>query len=410
MSILILNSWRNAEVPYADWLASLDEDLLLVCSSRRPAPAAGYAEVRAVDDYEVSGMVEAVAWELFDRWGYRTVVAKAECDIVRAARLRELAALDGQSLTSALAYRDKVVMKTYTSKAGICTPAFRRLDSTLDLLSFVREHGYPVFVKPVDASGATGTDVLRGPADVRRFVARGLPAAYQVEEFVAGDMYHVDGVVVGGCLRLAQPSRYLTGGDCLAFKDDRAVGSYFLHPSNPLAARLQTATRQVIEALPSPRDFAFHCEFFYRPDDALVFCEIASRTGGVRINETVRLGTGIDMDRVWVRAQCGIAVEAELCGAAPGVLAGQVVVPPRHGRIVRVPEGPPDFVREYRPNATPGEEFTGAAYAARKSGDYVASFVVTGASEIEVEQRLRGAVDWFEAGVRWAPAPSGGHP
>ncbi|MGH9076021.1 MAG: ATP-grasp domain-containing protein [Acidimicrobiales bacterium] len=406
MAVLVLHSPRGGKLRYHGWLADLDDEIYLLCSAEHlPAPE-GYAQVLAFEDYEVNGALEAAAWDLFDRCGYRAVIAGAECDILRAARLRDLLGLDGQSEASAVAYRDKSVMKSFTARAGIATPKFRRLHSTLDLVAFGRQHGYPVVVKPLDGSGAVGFQVIEGPGDAVGFARRGLPRGFEVEQLVDGHPCHVDGLVLDGEVVVSQPSRYIPAAGCLAAKQDEPYGSYFLDPAGTPGRQLDELARQVLAALPSPRHFTFHLEAFHTPAGELVFCEVASRTGGCAIAETLTLGLGVDLDRPSVRAQCGLGTDPaglRAAVAAARLPAGRIVIPPRRGTLVSMPEDPPSWVCEYRRRVAPGTTFDEAAYRGRKSGDFVASFVVTGSSETEVARRLWDAAAWFGAGARWAP-------
>jgi hypothetical protein len=404
MSILILNSARNAEVPYDEWLGESGEPLLLLCSPRQERISGAYQFVKKFENYETNSCVEATALELHEKYRYHTVVAKAEADLLRAGKLRDVVGLAGQGWESARAYRDKTVMKSYTQKAGIPTPVFQRIETAFDLLGFVKRHGYPVVVKPVDGSGAAGVEALRGPADLERLLAGGLAQNLEVEQYIEGEVFHVDGLVLNGQTVLMQPSRYLNGG-CLAYKTDGSCGSYTLPESNPLRARLSTFTQRILDALPSPPTFTFHAEIFRTPSDELVFCEIASRTGGVRINETVRQATAVDMDRLWIRAQCGIPVDAAQVRrtiAAQKGLAGWLVVPPRNAVLQALPERAPEWVTEYRKNAAPGTNFAGPAYARRKAGDYIVSIIVKGDTEAQIEQRLADSMRWLHEEIRWA--------
>lgn len=405
MAILILNSARNTSVPYDVWLRDLNEPLLLLCSTKQPAADDAYSFVKRFENYEVNGCVEAAALELFKERKFHTVVAKAEADLLRAGKLRDVLGIKGQSWESALAYRDKTVMKSYTTGAGIPTPAYRRLDTAFDLLDFVESNGYPVFVKPVGGSGAIDTDALRDRADLERFLAAGLPAGMEVEELIEGEMYHVDGIVIGGRIVIAHPSLYTNGG-CLAFKEDKACGSYMLGRDNPLYERLRRFTGEVIAALPSPEDFTFHAEIFHTPDDRLVFCEIASRTGGARINETMRRALNVDLDELWIKAQCGVEIDVEALRARVAgeeTLGGWLVVPPRNGVLESIPAAAPAWVAEYKQNSQPGTDYR-ASYTRRKAGDYIAAVVVRGRSEAEVRDNLTRAAQWIEGGVGWSLA------
>ena len=287
-------------------------------------------------------------------------------------------------------------MKELTTRAGVRTPRFRRVHDALDLLSFVGEVGLPVFVKPVDGSGAKGAAALRGPEALEAFLAAGVAPNLIVEELVVGDVYHVDGIVLDGEIKVNRPSRYTNGG-CLAFQSDESCGSIMLASDNPLRARLEAFVTDVIDALPSPRELTFHAEVFHTPEDELVFCEIASRTGGVRINETVRVATDVDLDRAWIRAQCGLHDDLDV---ADDRLCGWLVVPPRCAVLEAMPASAPAWITELRPNASVGDDFSGR-YAARKAGDYVASVIVSGQTEREVADRLGEASRWLETQIQW---------
>jgi hypothetical protein len=404
MGILLLNSARNADIPYDAWLKETGEELYLLCSTKQAETSTAYSFVKKFDNYESNGCVEATALELFEERGYRTVVAKAEADLLRAGKLRDMLGIEGQSWQSALAYRDKVVMKSYTQKAGIPTPAFARLETFLDLLAFVKHYGYPVFIKPVGGSGAIDTCLLSNRASLEGYLEGGLASNMEVEQYIEGDMYHVDGLVLEGDIIFMHPSKYTNGG-CLAYKQDRSCGSYLLSDQNPLKDRLNRFTERIINALPSPQDFTFHAEIFHTPDDVLVFCEIASRTGGARISETIRRALQVNIDQLWVQGQCGLRPHAGKIRASVTKqkgLAGWLVMPPKNGTLSRLPDTAPVWVLDYEQNALPGVSYAGKTYSRRKAGDYVASVIVGGATEVEVQARLKQAEDWLEEEVRWS--------
>lgn len=405
LAILIMTSPRAGPVPYADWLAPLGEELFLLAPAGAPQRGR-YAEVRTFEDYEANPAVQQAARELHERTGYRAIVAKAECDLVRAGELRDDLGLPGQTRASAVAYRDKTVMKALVRRAGVATPRFRALAGPDDLRAFVVDHGCPVLVKPVDGSGSIGVQALSTPADVERFLDGDFPSGFEVEELVRGALFHVDGLVLGGEVTAVVASRCMPPEGSIAIKSDRPHGSHLLPGEAPLAGRLCDVARRIVAALPSPSDFSFHAEVFHTPDDELVFCEIASRTGGAMIADMLVVGRGLDLDRAWVQAQCGLVPDPDAVGAgAPhDGLAGRILFPRLAGTLRHLPDSPPPWVARYRRVAQPGDRFVGASYTERKVGDFVAGCVVRGSSESQVEQRLRATAEWFASEARWDPA------
>ncbi|GAA2538918.1 MULTISPECIES: ATP-grasp domain-containing protein [Streptomyces] len=386
-----------ADTPYDKWAADLGvRPHLLVSEARFPqyrhipgaVPVAGYHR---------GGDAERAALDLAARVPPAAVLARMEGDLLRAARLRELLGVPGQDFAGALAFRDKVRMKTLVRRGGLEVPEFAPIRVAFDLFHFIREHDYPVVVKPAFGSGSTGTQVLRGPADLTRLLAAGLPEHAQVERFVEGPMYVVDGLVVAGTPVAAFASRYLN--DCLSFREGTYLGSAQLTRDHPLTDRLIDYARRVLAALPTPECTTFHLEVFHTPDDRLVLCEIGSRTGGALTAPAIRAASGFDLDRQWFNAQ--VAPEGPagtgVHGVAPGHGAGWVVFYPERATLAALPADPPPFVAEERLRGTVGSAYRGG----QKSGVYVAGYVLTGADDDEVERRARELARWYAAGVRW---------
>jgi len=395
MTTVILN--RSSLFDYGRWLADLDGDLR-VLSARDWTDPTGRAVVERFASFDGSGLAEQRVAELAAEQPIRTVFGHSEYDLLRAARLREHLGLPGQSAASVRAYRDKALMKTLAAAAGIACPPFRCLETAVDLLELIADHGLPVVVKPVDGGGSRGVQVLADRSAVARFLAAWPERPYMGEGFVDGDMLHVDGLAIDGAIRFAAASRYLRG--CLAFQDGRSLGSVVLDPTTALHARAVALAAQVIAALPASPLVAFHLELFHTPDDRLLLCEIASRTGGGKIVETLDAAYGAQLNRSWVRAACGL--DPELAPRpVPSPYTGWLIVPPRRAVLAALPPAPPvPWCVEYLTPHAPGARLGGAV----ASVDHVALMIVHGASPAEVEARVLELDAWFEREVRWTEA------
>ncbi len=384
-----------ADTPYDTWAAKADVQAHLLISGEKHPQYLHVPDARAFADYQASGAVELAAWELAERVRPDVVVARSECDVLRAARLRELFAVPGQDLASALAFRDKVLMKTLARAGGVPVPPFAPAPTALDVLGFARDHGYPVVLKPAFGSGSAGTQVLRDPTDLAAALRAGLPERAMVEAFVPGGMCVVDGLVCGGEVVAAFASRYLN--DCLSYHSGAHLGSAQITRDDPLATRLMDFARRVLDALPTPECTTFHLEVFRTRADELVLCEIASRTGGALTTAAVHAATGFDLDQEWFLAQVGQRPAGGPRGAEPGRSAGWVVFYPEHGRLVALPGTPPPYVVEHRSRAEVGATYQGGV----KSGHYLSAYVVAGADADEVERNVDDLAAWHAAGIRW---------
>jgi pyruvate carboxylase len=177
VNLVVFQDSDLREMALHEWL-DLRQDRVFVISDReaegdldeRALLGRGYAGVSVYSNYIGNGAIDADVLDLHARFGIDRIVAMGEDDVIRAARLRAALNLPGQSLESAVAYRDKVVMKALLRGAGIPVTPFRALGSPMDLIEFEREYPLPLFIKPVSSSGGTGVRALRTRAELRTFL------------------------------------------------------------------------------------------------------------------------------------------------------------------------------------------------------------------------------------------------
>ncbi|MFI5520083.1 acetyl-CoA carboxylase biotin carboxylase subunit family protein [Streptomyces platensis] len=398
--VLVFAKTPYAKTPYDRWLAGSGVVPVILTTTEFAAGYGHLPHVHAFDEYDTNQLVEKTALRLAREHAVTAVFARAEADVVRAAQLRDLLDLPGQRTASALAFRDKVVMKDHLVGGPVEIPAYRFLDSAYTALEFVAEHGYPVVIKPLSESGSLGAAIIRDEAELDAYLARPWRGGSEIEVFVPGQMYHVDGLVVNGEVVFAHPFRYLN--DCLSFRANDWVANLPLTPQDPVHDRLLKAARAVLAELPTPPHTAFHAELWITPDDRTVFCEIASRTGGGMISSMVRHAFGIDLDKEWLYAECGLPSTLGTPAYRP---AGALCIPPSDGVLTHLPSGDePVCVKEVALTGTAGQEFHGGV----KSGLFLAGYVVGGDTEEDVAANLENVANWFADRAQWSPVPEGG--
>lgn len=403
MSILILSRVPHDLCPYEEWFQDLNEDLILLTSDEYAEgfDPSHYAYYESFTNYTYNGNVDLRAVELYEKYKYRAVLAISERDVLRASQLREMFDIPGQTWDSAFNFRNKLRMKEICQENGIIVPRFAPVHTPLDLIEFIQNYGFPVVVKPVDSAGSEGTTVLLERKDLEQFLASGIPHNIEVEAFIPGQMYHVDGLILNGELVYISASKYLES--CLSFQSGGYTGSYLIDPSSSLSLRLIELTRQVLAVMNPPHHTTFHAEFFHTPDDQLIFCEIASRTAGGRVNIYLDQAYEVNLSKSWLLAQCGVILpipkEYQLVPPPPPKqYSGFVLIPPRKGQFLSVDDHDlPEWVTEFRVVAKPGQHFLDP----RSSVDHMASLVVKGETDEEVFQRLTMAVEWIEKRMVW---------
>ena len=203
---------------------------------------------------------------------------------------------------SAHAFRDKLTMKQALAAAAVPIASFSSLNSPADVRRFAAEVGYPIVVKPREGADSQGIVILRDDAALVRFAAA-TPnlSGYLAERYVAHELLHCDGVLVGDRLEFAEVWSWSR-----TMLDVRSVSA----PTTAVTLRLDDdrrpevleLTRRALSALPSPPVTAFHIEFL-STDQGLLVNEAASRVGGGRIQPTLQRLDGVDIVELTARCQ-----------------------------------------------------------------------------------------------------------
>ncbi|MFU2510106.1 ATP-grasp domain-containing protein [Pseudoalteromonas sp. ASV78] len=409
MNILILNELNLDYAPYHDWFKGQFDALYLLsttntidCIHKADEDILQYYEkVKFFEDYSENGEVDYVAMQWLEKYKIDKIIALGEFDLIRAAKLREHYGIAGQNVQSALAYRDKVVMKQYIENTDVALPNYHEVDYGTDLLIGINAIGLPCILKTRSGGGSMGISVLKAHNDVRKALRERFKTQERanliLEAFVECNVYHVDGVVENGEIRSIWPSMYVNS--CLSYQQGKAVCSYTLSVSNPLVDILKLATKKVIEALPSPENFAFHAEFFVNDAQEVTFCEIASRVAGGGINESYTHALGVNLEKCFALGQLGALLVEDFGWQSPRHgLYGSLLIPQNSGVLTRAPKYCPlDYVVEFELSAKVGQVLG----AAQSSASRLARFAFKGADEEDILANMLRILPWFNEQTQW---------
>ena len=353
-----------------------------------------------VDSYLNSGQIELAALNYHGISPFDCILALEEIDILRAAQIRKSLDLKGQSLDSAQVFTDKLLMKAALEKAKINVPPYEHVSSILDVTKFINKQGYPVVVKPSSATENKGVFILKNEQDLETLAQSSdlfnfeSPWAVEVESFVKGTLYHVNGLVSGGKIIYIWPSVYLQ--QPIDLNQGLSAASYTLSSTNPLLSRLNDYGSQILQALPTPSEAAFHLEVFLTPSKDLVFCEIASRIGGKGVNKSWIESFGIDLVSQCIKAQVGEKSPSPSL-MNPRVLSGEIWFP-MTGNAYKASkkECPFTWVQSYELPSAPENTPKNAPIESHQITLFGGASLLIADTEKEMEERLRTFSQWFK--------------
>jgi biotin carboxylase len=254
------------------------------------------------------------------------IAALDDFDVELAAMLREHLQVPGMGRTAASYFRDKLAMRTKARSLGIPVPEFSPVFNDQALDDWTRRVPAPWVLKPRSSAAAIG---IKKVAD-RDELWRALEAAGDqrsnsvLEQFVSGDVYHVDSIIWDGKVAFAIPFKYGRPPMEIAHQGGLFI-TRRLPGDSPEGAALLALNRRLQEGLGLQRGVS-HSEFIRgssRPggsgasgepaspklgdvnpgEGGFVFLETSARVGGAFIVETIEAATGLNLWEEWAKIE-----------------------------------------------------------------------------------------------------------
>ena len=239
------------------------------------------------------------------------VVALEEYDVVTAAHIREHLCVPGMGATIARSFQDKLAMRCKASEAAIQQPRFVPLINYAVIDEFMKQTAPPWMLKPRIGASSMGMKKLNDPEAVWRAIADldGREAVHErsdfhlLEQFVPGDVYHVDSLVADGKALFASVERY--GAPPFDVSHSGGVPlSYFVKYGSREERALLALNKKLLKSFGFQHGVT-HAEFI-RPaastqysNEQFIFLEVAARVGGAYTADTIAAATGINLWREW---------------------------------------------------------------------------------------------------------------
>ncbi|KVE26653.1 carboxylate--amine ligase [Burkholderia singularis] len=391
--VLVMNRWpqyRNArqwdhELCRYDEIIPPDCDVSYLCDDegRTGVPiTADVRRVHAVASFDDIGEVIARVARVISLHGPVThVLAFSEYLLDAAAAVRAHFEIPGHRPGDVDRFRDKTEMKRLLHAAGIRVPAWFACDAdgAGDNDARALELGFPLILKPVRGASSKGVLKVESIDAWRRIVQTRELRGFEIEEYIDGDILHVDGVVDAfGQSVFMSVSRYISS--CLEFEAGVPLGSV-IQTESPVTAACRAFAAACVQAL-GLHGSAFHLELFER-DGELIFLEVGARVPGADVPYVVHRVFGVNLFRLWVDVVLGNSSSPPRNVATSG---GWLTIPrpaplPRKVVIARSLVGRvPGLYRELIPAAGEMLTDTGGGYTHLQGG----RFLVEGRNEAQV--------------------------
>lgn len=221
------------------------------------------------------------------------IMALDDYDVEHAADLREHLRLDGMGHSAARLFRDKLAMRTHAKKNGIKVPEFVGIFNYDDIRAFMGKADPPWVFKPRTLAGSEGIRKLEDSEQLWRLLdEKGDEKSYHLlEQFIAGDVFHVDSLVWDGEVIFSLVSKYGTP-PMATFHGRKVFTTRVLPRENEDAIALRGFNERLVKTM--GRSYGpTHTEFIKAADGTYYFLETAARVAGGNIEKLIEAATGL---------------------------------------------------------------------------------------------------------------------
>lgn len=252
------------------------------------------------DDTELVNSVSFVARkEKLD-----AIVALDDYDLEAAGLLRDHLQLRGFGETVTRNFRDKLAMRRRAWDEGVLAPDYVHLVNEDAVRAFTERVPLPYIVKPRGEASAIGVKKVSSHEELWKIFEElgDRRSQHLVEQFLPGDIFHVDSLMYDGKMVFSCVSKYgkppfdvMHGGGIFTTRNVE-------HGSKDEKDALK-ANEIVLKSM-GLQFGASHTEFIKAySDDKMYFMETAARVGGANIVEMVEAATGVNLWAEWAKIE-----------------------------------------------------------------------------------------------------------
>jgi biotin carboxylase len=232
------------------------------------------------------------------------IIPLDDFDVETVADLREHFRMPGMGGSTARFFRDKLAMRVQAREEGIPVPDFVHVLNYDDLRAYMRRVPAPWVLKPRSEASSMGIRKVNHADELWPMLDElgDRQSYYVLEQFVPGDVFHVDSIVWNKKVLFTVTSQY-GSPPMTVYQGGGVFATSTLPHHSPEDQALQALNRETIAAMGMVRG-ATHAEFIRsHADGEFCFLEIAARVGGANIDKMVEHATGVNLWAEWARLE-----------------------------------------------------------------------------------------------------------
>lgn len=231
--------------------------------------------IRWSDKDDIYNLVQ----QLHQEYQFDAVATLDESNVGFAAELRQLLDIQGLKPEQAMYFRDKVAMKQKLKSTSVAIPDYVSCHD-LAAVEQLFDKYKKLVIKPKDGFGSKKVEIVSEKAELEAWLQANSKELelFEAEQFIDGQLFHVNALIIDGKTVLTAPAAYLPGMSNIDF----TAGTPFIsviEEDPELSKRLIEFSNSVNQAFGIVNGVT-HLECFVSPDGAITFCEIGLRPGG----------------------------------------------------------------------------------------------------------------------------------
>jgi biotin carboxylase len=274
----------NEQLTNADWPRDVIDEI--------------HGIAREADDAAVRRAADAIV----RRHPVDRIAAIDDFDVETAAMLREHLQVAGMGRTTASRFRDKLAMRVTARDRGIRVPEFTAVFNDRAVNEWIARVPPPWVLKPRSSAGAIGIKKVNSGDELWHALhaAADKRSACMLEQFVAGEVYHVDSIIWNKQVVFAVAFKYGRPPMQIAHEGGIFV-TRRVPDTSAEGGRLLDINERLHQEFGMRRGVS-HTEFIGSAD-GLMFLETSARVGGAFIADTIEAATDINLWREWAKLE-----------------------------------------------------------------------------------------------------------
>lgn len=235
---------------------------------------------------------------------FEAVATLDESNVGLAANLRELLNIEGLQSAQGQLFRDKVAMKLCLEGSPVKYPQFACC-SEESLVKEMLQKFNKLVIKPKDGFGSKEVEFVSSQQELATWLEKNQAnlSQFEAEEFIEGQLYHVNALIIDGETKLTAPAAYLPGMSNIDF----SAGTPFIsviEEDESLKSKLVAFSDEVNKAF-NIKNGVTHLECFVSPNGELTFCEVGLRPGGGGIVWMIESQYGVNYSEAVLAIEAG---------------------------------------------------------------------------------------------------------